>query len=297
VSDGAAIRPEDIPIPDWMREHLRSFGPDGLICVDGSGTVLGWNAPLVPLIGAESPGGWVLRPMAEILGWPDAGPQDELFDAASAEGSARKEIQFRGPAGAPVPAEITVTRASDPGEARCYFVYLRKVAANRQLTRELMELQIQHRMLMNLAWGLVLVVEPGSGKVMHANEGAEEYFRRPVSRIRGQVMGDLLESVEAFSSRPGDGQLDHTVSREVEMSIPSPRGTAWVVRFQCNTIAWHGSPAILWIGRDVSDERASSTTQVGPGEGAQLPVGLVTPVAESIRHPAAQIELVARHCL
>jgi signal transduction histidine kinase len=303
LSDVPAIRPEDIPIPDWMREHLRTFGPDGLICVDGSGTILGWNDNLVDILGEQTPGGWVLRPMAEILGWPDGGPQHELFEQAEEGGSARKTVKFRGPDDSMRSGELTVTRASRPGEARCFFIYLRDQSNQRSVTRDFMELQIQHRMLMNLAGGLVLVVQPGTGKVLHANEGSEEYFRRPVAQIRGRVMADLLEEVEAFNSQGADGGLEQTHSREIELSIPSPLGTAWVVQFHCNTIAWHGSPAILWIGRDVSDRRASSSAadlMASPAPatvGLHLPVGLVTPVAESMRHPAAQVELIARHCL
>ena len=295
------IQPEDIPIPDWMRAHLRSFGPDGLFCVDASGAILGWNESLAGLLGEQTPDGWVLRPMAEILGWPDGGPQAEIFKEAEEQGMSRREVNYRGPGDEMRGGELTVTLASQPGEARCFFVYLRDRAGQRQVTRDLMELQIQHRMLMNLAGGLVLVVQPGTGKVLHANEGAEEYFRRPISQIRGQIMGDLLEQLEAFTSQPDGSKLDNTISREIELTIPSPLGTAWVVRFHCNTIAWHGSPAILWIGRDVSDRRAATPPPIGDAgssmTGLHLPVGLVTPVAESMRHPAAQIELIARHCL
>lgn len=302
MSDTPAIRPEDIPIPDWMREHLQAYGPDGVLCVDGSGSILGWNKGLLDLLGEERPGGWVLRPMAEILGWADGGPQQELFEEAERDGTARRAASYRGPDDQLRGGEVTVTRASKPGEARCFFVYLRDQSDARKVRRDLMELQIQHRMLMNLAGGIVLVVQPGTGKVLHANECAEEYFRLPVAQIRGQVMADLLESVEAFTNQSGAEGLAHTVSREVELSIPSPLGTAWVVQFHCNTIAWHGSPAILWIGRDVSDRRASSTPAPSADpdasySGLHLPVGIVTPVAESMRHPAAQIELIARHCL
>ena len=300
----ALVRPEDIPIPEWMRSHLNSYGPDAVVCADGSGSVLGWNPALAKLLGEEAPGGWILRPLSEILGWVDASLQEELFAEAETEGCARSDSSCRGQDGSLVPVEVTAVRASEPGEARCFFVYLR-ADSGRRVRRDLMDLQIQHRMLMNLAGGLVLVIERGSGKVLHANEAAEEYFRRPSSQIRGAVLADLLEEVEAFSSGEG-AEMVKTASREIELSIPSPLGTAWVLQFRTNTISWHGGQAILWIGRDVTDRRAQPSAEppaaadpdaTGSAMQGHLPLRVISPVAESMRHPASQIELIARHCL
>jgi len=275
-----SVRPEDIPIPDWIRTHLRSHGPDGVVCVDGAGTVLGWNAGLLGTLGAEAEPNWILKPLGELIGWTDVGPQEELFDEAQRDGSARMRADVKGAdEGFAWPAEVTAVRASEPGEARCFFVYVRRAPSGEvapaaahpaepgmsesdiKLSRGMMELQVQNRMLMGRTGGLILVVDREWGTILHANEYSQELAR-----------GDV---------------------KEVELTFPAPSGNAWVVHCVCSTISWLGKDSLLWIGRDVTDRRSEGTTAVATG--ISLPSSVVTPVAESLRAPAGRIELLARN--
>jgi signal transduction histidine kinase len=81
----------------------------------------------------------------------------------------------------------------------------------------------------------------------------------------------------------------------VEINIPAPSGAPWILELSCYRVTWNGSPAVQWIGRDVTDRRAQRGEVVA--QGPQLPLGLVAPAAEGLRHPAAQIEVAARHAL
>ena len=124
----AGVRPEDIPIPDWMRHHLRTFGPDALFCVDGSGTVLGWNAGAIAFMQADPEPEWILRPIARLLGWHHLELQQELFSLAEEHGQSRRVVAIK-VGNEPQEAELTTALASEPGEARCFFVYLRGATA------------------------------------------------------------------------------------------------------------------------------------------------------------------------
>lgn len=314
MSAPAGIRPEDIPIPDWMRSHLRTFGPDGLFCVDGSGTVLGWNDGARALLQAPNEPEWILRPLARLLGWRSTEFQEELFDRAAQAGPSRAVSPVQFGEGAPLEdIELTAVLASEPGEARCFFVYLRRAMVEPHAAaqgsdqpppaeakpssdeisarRRLMELQVQNRLMMNRAGGLVLVLALETGVVLHANEAAGEYFRNPVARLRGRPMLDLLESVDAFTSSGDSSVFLGDGARETELTIPSPAGDSWVVNCLCSRIEWHGGQALLWIGRDVTDRRA--TTVGSFAAGVQLPAFVVTPVAEALRRPAGRIERLA----
>ena len=305
-----SVRPEDIPIPDWMRSHLRSHGPDGVVCVDGAGTVLGWNEGLITTLDGEADPHWILKPLGSLVGWTDLGPQNELFERAHASGSARSTALVRvSETASEWTAELTAVRASEPGEARCFFVYIRRVPEGVQspakaddpgmtqpeikLSRGMMELQVQNRMLMGRAGGLILVVDPEWGTVLHANEYSQEYFRVPVSKARGQRVADLVESVEGFTSNADADVWNGRTVKEVELTFPGTSGNAWVVACVCSTISWHGKDALLWIGRDVTDRRSEGTTVVATG--ITLPSSVVTPVAESLRAPAGRNELLARN--
>ncbi len=304
------VRQEDIPIPDWMRSHLRSHGPDGLVCVDGAGTVLGWNDAIVGMLhDGEGEPPWILKPLGSMLGWTDTGPQEALFDAAAESGSARAVLAVKPDEDAPGwDAELSAARASDPGEARCFFVYIRHApeasaapapapsttGPDMRVRRDMMELQVQNRMLMGRAGGLILVIDPQWGTVLHANEYSEEYLRVPVAKARGQRIVELIEAVEGFAS-VGDPAIwtGGTDAKEMELTFPAPSGNAWVVHCVCSTISWHGKDALLWIGRDVTDRRSEGTVAVTTG--VTLPSSVVTPVAESLRSPAGRIELLARN--
>ncbi len=178
-----AVRPEDISIPDWMRNHLRSHGPDGVVCVDGAGTVLGWNDGLISTLSGDEDPHWILKPLGSLVGWSDLGPQNELFDRAQETGSARATASIRTSETAREwSAELTAVRAAEPGDARCLFVYIRPAPEAAQapapapaaapapdpgmtqpeikLSRGMMDLQVQNRMLMGRAGGLILVVDP-----------------------------------------------------------------------------------------------------------------------------------------
>jgi signal transduction histidine kinase len=312
----AGLRPEDIPLPDWIRRQLDCFGPDGLLCLDGSGSVLGWNPALEELleIDLDDEPEWLLNRLDKVLGQPSGGVTDQLLRDASEHGHARTHETVRTADGGEIRAEFTAVLASEDGQPRSFLVYLRpntpqpapaaetapkvapKVAPepDRQLTRSFMELQVQHRMLMNRAGGLVLLVDPNDGSILHANEGAEEYLRTPIAELRGSSVVSAIESVDGFTSQGEATVFLGGHHRETELTIPSGSGNAWVLQFVSNTVAWHGRPALLWIGRDVSHRRTAP--RKAPG-GVQLPASVVIGLAETLRHPAAQIEVAAGHCL
>lgn len=311
------LRPEDIPLPDWIRRQLDCFGPDGLLCLDGSGSVLGWNPAFEELLDQdldEEPR-WLLDRLENVLRFTEAGVTDRLLKEAASDGHTRASATARRADDVEFTVELTALLVSEEGQPRSYLLYIRPTpsrtpapappakaaspapkepAPDRQLTRSFMELQVQHRMLMNRAGGLVLIIDPETGSILHANEGAEEYFRVPVSALRGASMVDTVEAADGFTS-----QGDATVflgghHRETELTIPSTTGQAWVVEMVSNTVSWHGRAALLWIGRDVSHRRTAPKRAPG---GVQLPASVVISLAETLRHPAAQIEVAAGHCL
>ena len=266
--------------------------------------MLGWNPALEELLDVDMDNEpeWLLRRLEGVLGQPGSGVTDDLLVGAAQEGFARATAKVSKADGTQIDAELTAVLASEGGQPRSFLVYLRpapppvqkKAPPDKQLTRSFMELQVQHRMLMNRAGGLVLIVDPESGKILHANEGAEEYLRISVAELRGSSVVAAVQSVDGFTS-----QGDATVflggrHRETELTIPSRSGNAWVVELVSNTVAWHGRPALLWIGRDVSHRRTAPMKTPG---GVQLPASVVISLAETLRHPAAQIEVAASHCL
>ncbi len=283
------------------------------MCLDGSGSLLGWNPALEELldIDIEEEPEWVLKRLEQVLGQPGGGITDELLASAAEGGYARMTAPITGPGDQQVKVEFTAVLASEEGQPKSYLVTLRPATAEpapepekkpkkrepepaSDLTRSFMELQVQLRMLMNRAGGLVLIVDPDAGTILHANEGAEEYFRVPVSELRGRSVVDAVEEADGFTS-----QGDATVflggpHRETELTLPSATGQAWVVELVSNTVSWHGRPALLWIGHDVSHRRTAPKRAPG---GVQLPASVVISLAETLRHPAAQIEVAAGHCL
>jgi|GEM_PF-4113854 len=304
------MTPDDIPMPDWIRLHLRSFGPDGVLCIDGSGTTLGWNPQAVALLQEPHEADWLLKPITRVIGLKEPGQPAALFSEASEKGSGRLKANLAIEGRLSMEAELTAVRASPPGEPNCFLLYLRPVDQSVDLRRKMMELEVQHRMLLSRAGGLVLVVDLESGTVLHANEGAQEYLRATIGEIRGNPVVDLLQGVDAIASGDGLESLTQRGVREIELTIPSPTGQAWVLDCAANTISWHNKPALQWIGRDVTDRRASAAPAPPPpdltesqvallpvGGGARIPVEVVSPLAEELRHPAAQIERVVRHIL
>jgi signal transduction histidine kinase len=291
------VRPEDIPLPDWIRQQLDCSGPDGLLCVDRASTVLGWNAAFAGLVGGEDIDAWLLKPLAKALAVDEA-LLSKLLASADDEGCCRSDAVLKRSNGTSAAVELTARRASAPDEPASFLVQVRPDAAadrGRDVTRNLMELQVQHRMLMNRAGGLILLVDPEQGSILHANEAAEEYFRVPVAQLRGASVTACVESVDGFTSHGDSSVFLGGGPRQTELTIPSPDGDAWVVEFVSNTISWHGRPALFWIGRDVTHRR-TAPRQPAAG-GVRLPATVVTPLAEQLRHPAARIELAARQCL
>lgn len=298
-----ALRPEDIPLPDWIRQQLDCYGPEGLLCVDGQATILGWNAGLEDMLGidVEHEPPWVLEPAVRILGLDGDDAFSALLARAQEDGFDRATIPGRLAENRSAALELTAVRASDGPGATAFLVFVREEPAapappapDPQLNRAFMELQVQNRMLMNRAGGLVLLVDPEAGTILHANEGAEEYLRAPVGELRGQPIAAVIERVDGFTSHGDAGVFLGGARRETELTIPSKSGNAWVVEFVSNTIAWHGKPALLWIGRDVSHRRSVPRADSG---GVRLPSALVTPLVEELRHPATGIEAAARACL
>ncbi len=291
-SAGTAATQHDIPLPEWMRSHLDSYGPDGLVCIDGSGTVLGWNSSLPSLLAADA-SRWTLRAVSEIFGWDTGEVRDSLIKGATESGTVRISAAATRE-GRTFPAELTCSQVAPEGQPRCFFIYVRDDTERARTGRDRMELDLQNRLLMTRAGGLILVVDPDRGLVMHANAQAEEYLRMPISRLRSRMIEEVMEEVEAFVSEQGLGVFRVGTRRELELTIPSAAGTPWVLLMNCTKITWHGRPAMQWVGRDVTDRRASATPA---RDRVSLPLSAVTPTAEALRHPAAQIELLTRHCL
>jgi signal transduction histidine kinase len=275
-----------------MRSHLDSYGPDGLVCVDGSGTVLGWNEALPRVLSCE-PDRWVLRAVSDLFGWDTAEFRDALITGATEQGTVRLSAPINRDVGS-FPAELTCSQVAPDGQPRCFFIYVRNDTDRARSGRDRMELELQNRLLMTRAGGLILVIDSSSGGILHANAQAEEYLRSPISRLRGRAIGDVMEEAEAFVSEGGLAIFRESTRNEIELTIPSAAGTPWVLLMNCTRIAWHGREALQWVGRDVTDRRASAPTL---GSGVSLPLSAVTPTSEALRHPAAQIELLTRHCL
>lgn len=296
---GEAMTPDGVPIPEWIREHLEAFGPDGLVCVDGSGAVLGFNRGLVRILDTENPETWLLQPLTRVVNWQEPGQPAALFAEASEKGSARVMATVHRSDEVPLPCELTATRASAPGQPNCYFLQVRLAADAVAVQRQLMELQIQHRMLLNRAGGLVLLLDPRTGAVLHANEGAQEYLRLPMAAIRGASVEELLGGLEALAGQETLSAFLDPAVREVELNIPSASGASHVLQMSGNSVSWNGRTALLWVGRDVSDRRAAApNAETGaPSSGPMVPAAMVLPLAEEVRRPAAQIERVTRHCL
>lgn len=282
----------DIPLPEWMRTHLDSYGPDGLVCVDGSGTVLGWNEALPGVLSVENPL-WTLRAISELFGWDTGENRDSLLQGAAEQGTVRQVITVTN-GGRSFPAELTCSQVAEAGQPRCFFIYVRDDSERARTGRDRMELELQNRLLMTRAGGLIVVVDPNGGHILHANAQAEEYLRSPVSRLRGRPMEEVLEEVEGFVSEQGSSVFREGSRGEVELTIPSAAGTPWVLLMSCTRISWHGRDAMQWVGRDVTDRRATAPVS---SAGLSLPLSAVTPTSEALRHPSAQIELIARHCL
>ena len=291
-SSATEANQHDIPLPDWMRSHLDSYGPDGLVCVDGSGTVLGWNTALPGVLSVEHPR-WTLRAISELFGWDTADKREELLGGASERGTIRMSVPIT-TGGRTFPAELTCSQVAPEGQPRCFFVYVRDDTERARTGRDRMELELQNRLLMTRAGGLILVIDPDGGTILHANAAAEEYLRSPVSRLRGRPIQEVLEETEGFVSDGGGSVFQEGSRQEVELTIPSAAGTPWVLLMNCTRISWHGREARQWVGRDVTDRRAAAPSG---GGGLSLPLSAVTPTSEALRHPAAQIELIARHCL
>ncbi len=219
-ADTAATQ-HDIPLPDWMRSHLDSYGPDGLVCVDGSGTVLGWNEGLPRVLSCE-PDRWVLRGVADLFGWETGEHRDALIAGATESGTVRLTAAINRD-GRTFPAELTCTQVAPEGQPRCFFIYVRNDAERARSGRDRMELELQNRLLMTRAGGLILVVDPAKGAILHANAQAEEYLRSPVSRLRGRPIEEVMEEAEAFVSEEGLTIFRHSTRNEVELTIPSGR--------------------------------------------------------------------------
>lgn len=229
LGESDRVSPDDIPMPDWIRLHLRSYGPDGVLCIDGSGTTLGWNAAALQLLQEEHEQDWLLKPVTRVVGLTAPGEPARLFTEASEHGSARLKTQLEIEGRLSMEAELTAVRASLPGEPTCFLLYLRPVDQSVELRRRMMEIEVQHRMLLNRAGGLVLVVDLGDGSVLHSNEGAQEYLRTSRADIRGRSVVSLLRDVDAIASGGGlDAFTDRSV-RELELELPSPSGQAWVL--------------------------------------------------------------------
>lgn len=275
-----------------MRAHLDSYGPDGLVCVDGSGTVLGWNEGLPRLLACDAQR-WTLRAVSELFGWDTAELRESLIGGATEKGTVRISAPITRE-GRTFPAELTCTQVAPPGQPRCFFIYVRDDTERARTGRDRMELELQNRLLMTRAGGLILVIDPEGGQIMHANAQAEEYLRVPISRLRGRTVEEVMEENEAFVSEDGLSAFRSGSRKEIELTIPSAAGTPWVLLMNCTKISWHGREALQWVGRDVTDRRASASAA---SDGLSLPLSAVTPTAEALRHPAAQIELLTRHCL
>lgn len=275
-----------------MRAHLDSYGPDGLLCVDGSGTILGWNEALPAVLSCDLPR-WTLRALSEVFGWDTAEMRNTLLDGATERGTIRLNATVTN-SGRAFPAELTCSQVAREGEPRCFFIYVRDDSERARTGRDRMELELQNRLLMTRAGGLILVIDSGSGEILHANAQAEEYLRSPVSKVRGRPIVEVLEEIEGFVSDAGPAVFAAGTRSEVELTIPSAAGTPWVLLMNSTKISWHGRPAMQWVGRDVTDRRAAAPARA---ESVSLPLSAVTPTTEALRHPAAQIELLARHCL
>ena len=284
----------DTPLPSWVREQLIRHAPEGLACIDEEGLILGWNASLAELLGQRNPE-WLLKPLDAILGEADKPIAQRLLSDLASIGMARTESVLQAAdSDERLPGEVTALRASRDAEPLVVLVYVRDDADRRRLSDAAAELEGQHRFLMDRAGGLVMVLDSATGELLHANAQAEDYLRAPITRLKGRLVRELLQECDAFTT---EGSLDVFLQHrgpDVELWLPSPAGFQWQLHMSSAEVVFHGTPAIEWVGQDVTARGASTAAAA---DSTALPVDRISSVAESLRHPASQIELIARYSL
>ncbi len=115
---------------------------------------------------------------------------------------------------------------------------------------------VRFKRLLDATGDAVLMLEPGSGRLVYANRGAAEQFERPVEDLEGSLIGDHLDGSGADILADAMAALAEgaTDARTITLEVKRPDGSLLPVEVRLEYVALDGAPArILAIARDIRD--------------------------------------------